>query len=89
MFTQSNILFIWIDTMCKFALGWIVFLSHLEIVKDVTKEIFYNFFSELNNIFHLNGLKRFTFYVKLIDEFRVGKKTGFFEKTQTTLVFLV
>ena len=48
------------------------FLSHLEIVKDVTTEIksLYNFLRELNNIFHVKDLKRFTFYVKLIDDRR-------------------
>ena len=30
----------------------------------------YNFPSELNNIFHMKGLIRFTFYVKLIDDMR-------------------
>ena len=28
----------------------------------------YNFISELNNIFHVKGLIRFIFYVKLIDD---------------------
>ena len=30
----------------------------------------FNFWSELNNILHVKGLRRFTFYVKLIDDKR-------------------
>ena len=35
----------------------------------------YNFLSELNNIFHLKVLIRFTFYVKLFDDRRKKRKS--------------
>ena len=36
----------------------------------------YIFLSELNNIFHVKGLIRFTFYVKLIDDRERPNKTN-------------
>ena len=36
----------------------------------------YNILSELNNIFHVKGLIRFTFYVNLIDDRRPNKKNN-------------
>ena len=46
--------------------------QHYPVLNKFSKvfKVSLHFLSELNNIFHVKGLKRFTFLVKLIDDTR-------------------
>ena len=52
---------------------YLVFNKISTYIISFLKSLYY-FLSELNDIFHVKGLKRFTFNVKLIDDRRITQE---------------